>query len=198
MVYAENTVPHMMSGAAVNRAIRAHDMNAVALYSILLNDAISTEDKEDLKDCIQSILKGETCLRTLASCHALKKVSSVICQKQETLVENKTACLWFVYLDMLSLLRRFLRATGLGYWNAHISTLEEMMPYFAACGHNNYLKSVWLYLQNMMELKESNPSVYSKFQNGYFTIRRADKKMYDELPCDLVIEQTLMRPLKSR
>ena len=27
MVYAENTVPHMMSGAAVNRAIRAHDMN---------------------------------------------------------------------------------------------------------------------------------------------------------------------------
>ncbi len=46
----------------------------------------------------------------------------------------------------------------------------------------------------MFEKKQ--PDVYRKFINGFHVIRRSDK-FWSGLSSDLVIEQTLMRSLKS-
>ena len=48
----------------------------------------------------------------------------------------------------------------------------------------------------MLALKENNPEVYKNLSEGYFVIRRNDRTWAGLSP-DLVIEQVLMRALKS-
>jgi len=78
----------------------------------------------------------------------------------------------------------------------HLQTLSEMLPFLAASGHNNYTKSVWIYLQQMSHLQEDHPEVYEHFQKGLRVIRRSDR-YWAGLSLDLVIEQVLMRNMKT-
>ena len=83
---------------------------------------------------------------------------------------------------MIDILNQQIRAERLGNWKLHIEVMFKMLPYFAACGHHNYSKSVRLYLQQMITLENETPSVFADFMEGYHA---------------QVIEQTLMRSLKS-
>ena len=71
-----------------------------------------------------------------------------------------------------------------------------MLPYFVATGHNLYAKSAHVYLQKMLHLQVTHPDVYADFADGHHVIRRSNR-FWAGLSCDLVIEQTLMRSLKS-
>ncbi len=71
-----------------------------------------------------------------------------------------------------------------------------MLPYLAATGHNNYTKSIVLFLEKMQLLPESHPSVFAKFHNGLFVVRRTDK-YWSGIFSDLFIEQVLMSNVKS-
>lgn len=72
-----------------------------------------------------------------------------------------------------------------------------MLPYFAASGHNNYLKSAWMYLKNMLKLPQENSKLYDLFMKGLFVVRRVDD-YWGAVAFDLFIEQMLMKYLKSR
>ncbi|WAR22049.1 LOW QUALITY PROTEIN: hypothetical protein MAR_016023 [Mya arenaria] len=50
---------------------------------------------------------------------------------------------------MISILHQFIRAERVGDWNGHLNALRKMLPYFAASGHNLYLKSPYIYLQTI-------------------------------------------------
>ena len=68
---------------------------------------------------------------------------------------------------------------------------------FAATGHINYAKSARLYVQNMQKLHVEYPWVYRNFAvNGYHTVRRSDR-YWSGLWTDLIIEQVMMRSLKT-
>ena len=54
----------------------------------------------------------------------------------------------------------------------------------------------YYYLQGMLELENRHPDVYLKFVNGRHVVRRSNK-FWAGLSSDLVIEQTLMRSLKT-
>ena len=54
---------------------------------------------------------------------------------------------------------------------------------------------MYLYLQNMQNLQETHPEVYRNF-GGYHVIRRSDR-YWVGLSADKVIEQVLMRSLKT-
>ena len=71
-----------------------------------------------------------------------------------------------------------------------------MLPYMAASGHNNYTKCLHLYLQQMSNLQYDHPDVYQHFQDGLHVIRRSDR-YWAGLSSDLVIEQVLMRSMKT-
>lgn len=97
---------------------------------------------------------------------------------------------------MINIMKDFLTAERTGNWKLHLKSLMKMIPYFALAGHNNYLKSTYLYLQNMIKLEDGKPDVYEKFLSGYHVISRSDT-FWGGLSCDLVIEQDLMRAMKS-
>ena len=64
-------------------------------------------------------------------------------------------------MDMIDILRKFIRAERAGNWDLYLQTLSEMLPFLAASGHN-YAKSVLYYLQQMSHLQV----VYRHFQDG--------------------------------
>ena len=66
-------------------------------------------------------------------------------------------------MKMIDILRHFLRGERLGNWPLHLQVILEMLAFFAASGHYNYLKSCYIYLQEMVKLQVSHPDVYNHF-----------------------------------
>ena len=59
-----------------------------------------------------------------------------------------------------------------------------------------YTKSAYIYLQMMENLKDKHPDVYLNFQDGLHIVRRSDR-YWAGLSTDLIIEQVLMRNVKT-
>ena len=97
---------------------------------------------------------------------------------------------------MEDLLQTAIFAERTGDWLLHLHTLLKMHPFYAAAGHNHYTKGVHLYPQSMQHLQETNSNVYEKFLAGYHVVQRTDRH-WAGLSTDLVIEQSLMRSIKS-
>ena len=98
----------------------------------------------------------------------------------------------------IDIVKLFIRAERTGDWNLHLISVGKMLNLFAATGHNNYAKCARLYLQQMMDLPSSHPWLYEKFAyHGYHTVRRSER-FWAGLWTDLVIEQVMMRSIKSR
>ena len=104
---------------------------------------------------------------------------------------SRTSALWLQYMDMLDILRRYISAERTGNWALHLQTLQDMLPYLAASGHNLYTKSARVYLQQMCNLKTEHPEVQQRFEEGFHVIRRSNR-MWAGLSPDLIIEQVLM------
>ena len=98
---------------------------------------------------------------------------------------------------MLGIARTPVAADRMRSCEMHLSVVSACLPIFVAAGHPNYLKSARLYLQKMYALKDDNPEVHQKFQSGFHVIWHSSQYWAD-LGSDLVIEQTLMRSLKSQ
>ena len=90
----------------------------------------------------------------------IQKLKESLKSKVCSLQSSGTASLWFQYLDMIDILRNFIRAQRIGNWELHLQSLSDMLPYLAASGHNHYTKCVWIYLQQMSKLEDEHPIVY--------------------------------------
>ena len=99
-------------------------------------------------------------------------------------------------MDMVDLLRKYIRAERTGNWELHLKAVSEMLPYLAASGHNHYTKSAWVYLQRMSDLQDTHPDVHQHFKRGLHVVRRSDRH-WAGLSSDLIIEQVLMRSMKT-
>jgi hypothetical protein len=99
-------------------------------------------------------------------------------------------------MDMICILRDFIKAERTGNWNMHLESLKSMLSYFAASGHNLYVKSAWKYINQMEHLKEQKTEAAAFFETGYHVIRRTDT-FWAGISSDLAIEQALMRSIKT-
>ena len=245
MIFASNTVTHILSGKAVARAVRGHLLLDTALntalmaktFGLQLNGTSATEDHDDdsstdsstvmeIQDdntsedidplsvsvlideeiplpteiqelglLVDELLEGQMVPSEITSSKAFHSVKERLLDALNA-VEHRTGKLWVMYMKLIDIVRNFLRSERTGDWKLHLATLQNMLPYFAASGHNLYTKSVYLYHQKMWKLEDSNPDIYSKFMDGLHVVRRSDR-YWAGLSPDLVIEQVLMRSLKT-
>ena len=95
-------------------------------------------------------------------------------------------------------MRIFVRAERNGDWKLHLYAVQQMLPYFHAAGHLNYVKYAYIYLQQMSKLSNLvSPLLYQRFAvDGCFTVRRSEK-YWCEIWSDMTIEQVLMRTMKA-
>ena len=131
----------------------------------------------------------------VCSSEALVRLQSKVNGKKKTMT-GRTATLWLQYLEMVDILRVFLKAERTGNWRLHLQSVCEMLSYFAAAGHRLYAKSAYVYLQTMTMLPETHPDFHQKFEEGYHLVRRSDR-YWGGLFTDLIIEQVLMRSVKT-
>jgi hypothetical protein len=111
--------------------------------------------------------------------------------------QSRTAKLWIEYLKHIDILRSFIVAERTSNWEKHLSALSCMLPLFASQHHVNYAKSGFVYLQNMHDLEQKSPWLYQQFMNGLHSVRKSDR-YWAGLSTDLVIEQDMMRQVKSK
>ena len=197
-VYGENAVQHMLRGKAIAMAIRGHILVEAALTKKLQNmlcdtSVITTDDLVQIEETCRKVEAGELELSEV-DCPAIAKLQKSMEDLKDNLSkESRTAKLWIQYLEYVSIMRQFIRAAREGNWHLYLFTMEKMLNLFAGTGHINYAKSARLYLQSMLELPTTHPSLYEKFAvDGYHVIRRTNRFWAGLWP-DLTIEQVRLK-----
>ncbi len=97
---------------------------------------------------------------------------------------------------VLEIFLEFIKAERIGDWQLHLHAISEMLPFFAAAGHNHYAKSTRLYIHFMQSFNTDHPNVYRSFMAGLHVVRMTDM-YWTGLSTDRIIEQVLMRSLKT-
>ena len=98
----------------------------------------------------------------------------------------------------VKVIKMFIFVKEIGDWESHLDATRRMLNLFAATGHYHYAKCGRMYMQQMLELPSNYPSIYKSFkENGYHTIWRCNRQ-WTRLCSDLVIEQVMMKSIKSR
>ena len=144
-----------------------------------------------------SFLSGETTLGEAACSEVLIQLETVTEKKKIELAQtSKTSQLWLNYQRTVGMARMLIKADRTGSWLMHLQAVSNCLIVFAAAGYFNYLPSAHYYMKQMSNLEEKHPDVYRKFLDGFHVFRRSNQ-YWAGLSSDLVIEQTLMRSLKS-
>ena len=200
-VFGSVSVNHILSGKSVARSVRAHLLVDSALHILLLEHIIESADSdtldnlqllcEKLQDHSFSINDDANLISML---HEFEKKLTDL--KDQLGDQNRTAAYWLQYLDHVKTLKDFIRAERSSDWPMHLHCIKDMLNLFAATGHRHYAKSARLYLQLMLELPDTHPWLHQQLLSLHAP-RRTDK-YWGELATDLLIEQVMMKSVKSR
>ena len=184
-----------------NLLVRDVDDNSKIINEAKIKvEPVTIEDIDEIEKCHEELKQSyENGLNFLNHSKSFKKVKQGLSVLKDHLCKcSRTSKLWINYLRYTDISKRFIRAERTGNWSLHLQCISEMLNLFAATGHHFYAKCARLYLQQMSELEYNFPWVYEQFANkGYHTIRRTDR-YWAGLWSDLIIEQVMMRSLKSR
>ena len=172
VIFAGNTVAHILSGKAVARAIHGHLLLDSVLHTLLLCNLFETElslssdnvpvELAAIADLYDDLDSCKTTMQDVESSVELQALQMNLDMFTEAL-ESKylTAKLWLEYMDMVNIMRAFVRSERTGDWSLHLRTLQDMLPYLAASGHNLYTKSLYVYLKQMIRLENMHPDVHN-------------------------------------
>ena len=129
VVYAENAVKHILSGKAISRAIRGHLMVHAALSTMLTANAYNLtlptngECMEEIilqpslvnaRELYNDIMVDANAISILSSEDLLLEISDKLNAEKQTLKEHRTAKLWLQYIEMIGILRMFIKAERIG------------------------------------------------------------------------------------
>ena len=162
-------------------------------------EKLSLDEVQKICDLYQETLAQSMSIVEMVESKEFIKLEQCL-MKYKTLLEESspTAKLWLQYIDYVGVLKLFIRAERTGNWSLHLVAVTKMLNLFAATGHINYAKSARFYLQLMQDLPREHPWLHQCFINeGFHTVRRSNR-FWAGLWTDLVIEQVMMRSIKSR
>ena len=161
----------------------------------IINHLPSASDTEDVCDEMGKVLKlydqlmgGKLSAEQVCSVRCLDTFHQKLENEKNELVSHRTACLWLQYMKMIDTLRQFIKSEKAGNFSLMLKTLQDMLSFFAASGHNLYTKSVCIHLQQIIKLETEHPDVFAFVNSGYHFFRRSDRYWAGQ-STDLVIEQ---------
>ena len=141
----------------------------------------------------------ESGFKEITSSKEIMKLQNIVeTYKDDLSSKSRTSKLWVQYLKYIELVQLFIPAERTANWDLHIVSVSQMINLVAATGHIHYAKRAKVNMQKMLELSTDYPWLYAKFAtNRYHTVRRSNR-FWAGLWTDLIIEQVLMRTIKSR
>ena len=161
-IYAPNTVGHMLSGKAVARAMRGHQLVDTALSAMLLTEAypeaqsleesqatrvdvnISHNDLQLMAEVFDKLVAQEITMSDIQKATVLENINEEIRVKKQELLKSRTAKVWLQYIGMLCILRNLVRAERTGDWTLHLSSLKAI--YLSIYLRFRKVSKSWLFL----------------------------------------------------
>ncbi|CAC5372589.1 unnamed protein product [Mytilus coruscus] len=159
IVYASNAVNIMLSDKAVSRAVRGLMMVENALHILLMKESFgvslpcahesditkadsSERDKIVEKACelYDRFVAGEETTESVKQSSILSEINTKLVATKEELSKSRTSSLWLNFCPMTNILSKFLIAERTGNWDLHLNSIQKMLPFFVAAGHNLYAK----------------------------------------------------------
>ena len=107
-----------------------------------------------------------------------------------------TAQFWGMYIEMVLILKRYIHAERAGLWDQHLQEAQNMLPYTTSSGHNKYMSCLPIYLNEMKNLPNTAPEVYSEFQAGNFAVHQVEGE-FNGTWTDMALEQTYNKEGKT-
>jgi len=144
-VYGENAVVHMMTGKAVQRALRGHILVDKCLYSQFITEMAKDDPEiqtvlDQAEELYSSLLSGETTLGDAACSEVLIQLETVMDRKKSELAQtSKTSQLWMNYQSMAGMARMLIKADRTGSWLMHLQAVSNCLTVFAAAGYFSYI-----------------------------------------------------------
>ncbi|WAR05755.1 hypothetical protein MAR_021124 [Mya arenaria] len=106
------------------------------------HDALPTKSPRDnVKAMLDDLLSKKISVQDICENKLLGDFEQTYEVSTQNLRKYRTAKLWLQYMKMINILKDFIAAERMGKWQDHLQSLKRMLPYFAAAGHNLYLKS---------------------------------------------------------
>ena len=99
---------------------------------------------------------------------------------------SRTARYWLMFMRFISIVRVFIRVERTGNWDLHSKASQDILPSFAASGHNNNSKCARIYLQESSYMCGCHRKAMS---DGLFSIRRNPSVFWSGTWTGLTIEQ---------
>ena len=190
----------MIESALTNKLIEMvqnADKKAESLGKI--ERQLSCKEANQIQKLYEGARQGSETIESFVESKPLQAFTNTLEDEKVILsTKSRTSKLWVQYLDYIKIVKIFILAERTGNLHLHLVTMEQMINLFAGTGHVHSAKSSRLYLQLMMDLQNDFPWLYKEFTNhGFNTVLRSER-YWSELWTDLVIEQVLMRSIKSR
>ena len=152
----------------------------------------------ELERLISDVMNHKVTPNALAESRELVKLGDALqCLKDTLRSTSRTANLLLRFMDYIEIIKDFICCERLGMWDGHLNAVTALLNLFAATCHIHYAKSARLYVQEMRKLPSTHPWLHHTFVEGYHTVRMSER-LWAGLWTDIVIEQVLMRSLKSR
>ena len=180
-----------------DKSNRNDNAEVATMQSDMSEEVIGTPDLDEARVVYEELVEGTVNVEDVCESDVLNRIKDRLHKHAVSAkMSSRTGSLWVQYMGMVDILRKYIRAECTGNWTLHLQTIQNMLPYLAASGHNLYTKSARVYLQQMANLKEEHPDVHQCFEDGLHVIRRSDR-LWAGLSSDLIIEQVLMRSMKT-
>ena len=199
----------VLEGKHYNRALRTHKIVVEALMRLNWQAFIQceresphtsiTRQMEAVEVALQNVRKGLTSvsIQVLYDSPELKDLLQSLEQFNGS-TRGKMGKFWQSYIEMVSLLLRFIRATREGDWNLHLVCVKDMLPWMFAYDRINYARYLPVYLCDMLALEQNHPSVHQAVNSGDFVVQRSSCNGFSQVAVDQTIEQTINCDTKSK
>ena len=186
-LYSPTTVTQILNGKHVYRAIEAHTVTLLALYSLYFRNFLQLQPDEEvfLKETSASL--GEAYQEDInldpESRHNLSDAVTKTIEmfqsrdifkkiEQSEGTANKIQRFISNYTKQFETILQFVRATRQRDILLHMQSLEALIKYFFAHDHLNYARLLPLYISTMQETEKQHPEIWAEFVKGNFCVTK--------------------------
>ena len=183
-MYSPTTVRQIIEGKHLYRAMEAHMVTLITLYSLLLpalwdNGIEGKTEVEKAASEVNLSAKNATDRTLLQESHVslvgtLEKVDFVTNLNSIDEHLRGMHCFLRNYMRQFECILRHIRASRQGEWQLHLTAQEELCKYFFAHDHLNYARLSPLYCAEMRKLETNDPDTWKALEDGDFCVTKSN------------------------
>ena len=182
-MYSPTTVRQIIEGKHLYRAMEAHMVTLITLYSLLIPalwdngfdgkpeiEKAASDVNVSIKNIQEPLKIKEAHVKMVAAIEQVGFLTNL-----NNADEHLSGMHSFLrnYMKQFECILRHIRASRQGEWRLHLAAQEELCKYFFAHDHLNYARLSPLYCAEMWRLETSDPDTWKALEDGDFCVTKS-------------------------